>query len=67
MKRLTERDEYGNAEIIALSDVMAEIYASLSFYEANALIEALNRLADYEDLGILPDKLAKNIESKENE
>ena len=61
MKRLTERDEYGNADIIALADVMPEIYASLSFAETNALTEALNRLADYEDSGILPDKLAENM------
>lgn len=61
MKRLTERDEYGNANIIALSDVMPEIYASLSFPETKALTEALNRLADYEDSGILPNKLAENI------
>lgn len=63
MKRLTERDEYGNANIIALSDVMPEIYASLSFSETNALTEALNRLADYEDSGILPDKLSENMNS----
>lgn len=59
MKRLTERDEYGNADIIALSDVMPEIYASLSFSETNALTEAINRLANYEDSGVLPDKLAE--------
>lgn len=49
MDRLTQRDEYGNADIIALSDVMPEVYAGLSFGEANALTAALNRLADYED------------------
>ena len=48
-QRLTERDEYGNADIIALSDVMPEIYAGLSFSETNALMDALNKLADYED------------------
>lgn len=49
MSRLTQRDEYGNAEIIALSDVMPELYAELSFSETNALTNALNKLADYED------------------
>jgi len=49
MERLTERDEFGNADIIALSDVMPELYAELSFSETNALTDALNKLADYED------------------
>lgn len=49
MERLTEWDEFGNADIIALSDMMPEIYAELSFDETNALTEALNRLAAYED------------------
>ena len=38
MERLTEWDEYGNADIIALSDVMPEIYAELSFDETNVLV-----------------------------
>ncbi len=33
MKRLTERDEFGNADIIALEDIMPELYAELSFSE----------------------------------
>lgn len=49
MARLTDRDEYGNANIIALEDTMPEIYAELSFSETNALTAALNKLADYED------------------
>ena len=49
MERLTEWDEFGNADIIALSDMMPEIYAELSFSETNALTEALNCLAKYED------------------
>lgn len=48
-ERLTQRDEFGNAEIIALSDFMPELYAELSFSETNALTNALNKLADYED------------------
>ena len=49
MERLTERDEYGNADLIALSDIIPDIYAMLEFDAANALTEALNKLADYED------------------
>lgn len=58
-KRLTERDEFGNADIIALSDVMPELYAELSFNETNALIEALNRLAAYEETGLEPEEILK--------
>lgn len=57
MKRLTERDEYGNADIIALSDIMPEVYAGLSFDETNALTDALNRLATYEDTGLEPSEI----------
>lgn len=59
MNRLTQRDEYGNADIIALSDVMPELYASLSFSETNALTEALNRLGKYEDTGFTPEEIEK--------
>lgn len=59
MERLTERDEFGNADIIALSDVMPEIYAGLSFSETNALTEALNRLAEYEDTGFTPREIGR--------
>lgn len=54
MDRLTERDEYGNADITALSDIMPEIYSGLSFSDTNALTDALNRLAEYEDTGLTP-------------
>lgn len=54
MDRLTERDEYGNADIIALSDIMPDIYSGLSFSETNFLTDALNRLAEYEDTGLDP-------------
>lgn len=68
MKRLTERDEFGNADIIALSDMMPEFYAGLSFSETNALTDVLNRLADYEDTGLTPgeitDLLNKQIPRK---
>ncbi len=67
MYRLTEIDEYGNADIIALSDVMPELYAELSFSEVNALTDALNRLAAYEDaeeqgrMIILPCKVGDTV------
>lgn len=54
MKRLTEWDEYGNADIIALSDMMPEIYAELSFSEANAMTDVLNLLGTYEDTELTP-------------
>lgn len=57
MKRYTERDEYGNADITALSDVMPDIYGGLSFDAANALTAALNRLAAYEDTGLSPGEI----------
>ena len=59
MERLTERDEFGNADIIALSDMMPEIYAELSFSETNALTNVLNRLAAYEDTGLEPEEIEK--------
>lgn len=59
MKRLTERDECGNVYIIALDDIMSELYAELSFSEINALTEALNRLAAYEDTGLLPEEMIR--------
>lgn len=59
MKRLTERDECGNVYIIALDDIMPELYAELSFSETNALMEALNRLGAYEETGLLPEDCAE--------
>lgn len=59
VNRLTEWDEFGNADVIALSDMMPEIYAELSFSETNALTEALNRLAKYEDIGLEPEEIAE--------
>lgn len=50
-KRLTQRNKFGNAEIIALSDSsMSDLYGALLTYkERDALENALNKLADYED------------------
>ncbi|MCM1275489.1 MAG: hypothetical protein NC299_08995 [Lachnospiraceae bacterium] len=65
MNRLTERDEFGNADIIALSDVMPEIYGGLLFAQANALTAAMNRLAAYEDTGFTPDEIIAMKADKE--
>ena len=46
-KRLTERDEYGNANIIGVNS--ANLQLNLDFDEFNIVTEALNKLADYED------------------
>lgn len=46
-KRLTERDEFGNADIIGVDSEL--LYSELSFTEANALTKAFNRLAELED------------------
>ncbi len=62
MERLTQRDEYGNADIIAISDMMPELYAELSFSETNALTDALNRLAAYEDSEMTPAEIQAFIE-----
>lgn len=64
MERLTERDEYGKADIIALGDMMPELYAGLSFSEMNALTDAINRLAAYEDTGLSPEEVAPVRQAK---
>lgn len=46
-ERLTERDEFGNADIIGVSS--ADIQLNLNFAEFNRVTNALNKLADYED------------------
>lgn len=46
-KRLTGRDEFGNADIIGLDS--HELASGLDFGELNKLTSALNRLADLED------------------
>lgn len=53
MDRLTERDEFGNANII-VSDIVPKLQAELS----NALTATLNRLAAYEDTGLTPEEVA---------
>ena len=46
-KRLTERDEFGNADIIGLST--EKLYSELCFSETHLLTKALNKLAELED------------------
>ncbi len=48
MERFTERDEYGNADITGVSSL--DLQYNLALREFNKVTDALNRLADYEDL-----------------
>ncbi len=62
MKRLTERDEFGNANIIGLES--AALQQDLDFEAFNRVTAALNRLADYEEkTGLLPEEAAARIEA----
>ena len=47
MKRLTERDEFGNADIVGVD--MADLQLNLDFEQFNLVTAALNKLADYEE------------------
>lgn len=47
MERLTERDEYGNADIIGVD--IEDFQLSLDYEEFCKVTDALNKLADYED------------------
>ncbi len=48
MERLTKRDEFGNADIIGVDS--AELQGGLTFHETNRVTNALNKLAEYEEL-----------------
>ena len=48
MERFTERDEFGNAGINGVESM--DLQCNLEFDEFNRVTDALNRLADYEDL-----------------
>lgn len=48
MNRLTERDEFGNADIIGVDS--EELQCNLAFDEFNRVTDALNQLAKYEDM-----------------
>ena len=47
MNRLTERDEFGNADIIGVGS--DGLMFNLEFEEFDLVTNALNKLADYED------------------
>lgn len=47
-KRLTERDEFGNADIIGIDSKL--LYENLMGEETNKLTNALNRFAELEDM-----------------
>lgn len=65
MKRLTERDEYGNADIIGVDS--EDLQLNLDFDGFNRVTEALNKLAAYEDaeeqgrLVVLPCKVGNDV------
>ncbi len=48
MERLTERDEFGNVDIIGVDSM--DLQCNLEFDEFNKVTNALNKLAEYEDL-----------------
>lgn len=48
MERLTERDEFGNANIIGVDSM--DLQCNLGFDEFKRVTNALNKLAEYEDL-----------------
>ena len=62
IKRLTERDEYGNADIIGVDS--AELQLNLEFDELNRVTDALNRLAGYEDSGLSPQEVRELAKTK---
>lgn len=55
MERLTEYDEYGNADIIGVDS--AELQLNLEFEEFNLVTDALNKLSAYEDTGLTPEEI----------
>ena len=48
MERLTERDEFGNADIIGVNS--EDLQLNLDFKQMNKVTDTLNKLAEYEDL-----------------
>lgn len=48
MERLTEKDEFGNADIIGVDSI--DLQLNLDFDELNKVTDTLNKLARYEDL-----------------
>ena len=62
LERLTERDEYGNADIIGVES--ADLQLNLEFDEFNKVTNALNRLAAYEDSGLSLDEVQELAKAK---
>ena len=58
MNRLTERDEYGNADIIGVDS--EDLQLNLDFEGFNRVTEALNRLASYEETGLEPEEIKRS-------
>ena len=57
MSRLTERDEYGNANIIGVDS--QDLQLNLEYDQFDDVTSALNRLADFEDMCF--DKSGKQV------
>lgn len=49
MARLTQRDKFGNADIIGVDSM--DLQCNLEFDEFNKVTNALNKLAEYEEIG----------------
>lgn len=64
IERLTEYDEYGNADIIGVDS--AELQLNLEFDELNRVTDALNRLAAYEDSGLSPEEIKIQQKGRED-
>lgn len=64
MDRLTERDEFGNADIIGVDS--QELTEGLDFNQLNLVTEALNRLAAYEDTRLEPERVAELAQAEKD-
>ena len=63
MERLTEWDEFGNADIIGVNS--ADLMLHLEYDELNLVTDALNRLAAYEDTGLSPQEVRELTKAKQ--
>lgn len=57
MIRLTERDEFGNAEIIGVDS--DDLLLNIDFDEFNMVTGALDSLAAYEETELMPEEIIK--------
>lgn len=64
MKRFTEYNKFGDAEIIGIDgdDLCEGLYTT---EDLNRLTAALNRLAAYEDIGLTPEQVKSTHNSHE--